>query len=319
MSPPQTQDLGAAPPTVRKNIPRLNRTETDQLVEEPATGEKESAQEPEQETVGPVEELVVEMGEEKGFEEIQSDQLPPLPPSRITHNPSGPLHHSTASVCVFPSSMCEKEIHTLSALQGDTDMVLTCLCGCDKVLQTFSIEMDLLQHDKDHAEFALDMSRIELGKGQLNEQHISQKALLQEELVTIRARMCDISREMERVWLDYKRMESELCVFRSHLQHICHFGLPQERSLAQKQIWMMDDILSGLKPNRRRFKALIALHTPTTALRQCLKYSVTQSISYSEVAKGASRSKRYSEAAETENQSNSDSDDAGIPSVLWLH
>ncbi|XP_058248042.1 uncharacterized protein si:ch211-234p6.5 isoform X2 [Hemibagrus wyckioides] len=196
-------------------------------------------------------------------QEIQSDQLPPLPPSRITHNPSGPLHHSTASVCVFPSSMCEKEIHTLSALQGDTDMVLTCLCGCDKVLQTFSIEMDLLQHDKDHAEFALDMSRIELGKGQLNEQHISQKALLQEELVTIRARMCDISREMERVWLDYKRMESELCVFRSHLQHICHFGLPQERSLAQKQIWMMDDILSGLKPNRRRFKALIALHTPT--------------------------------------------------------
>ncbi|KAK3571331.1 hypothetical protein QTP86_007566 [Hemibagrus guttatus] len=37
----------------------------------------------------------------------------------------------------------------------------------------------------------------------------------------------------------------------------------EERSLAQKQIWMMDDILSGLKPNRRRFKALIALHTPT--------------------------------------------------------
>ncbi|KAB5587259.1 hypothetical protein PHYPO_G00011140 [Pangasianodon hypophthalmus] len=195
--------------------------------------------------------------------EIHSDQLPPLPPSRITHNPPGPLHHNTASVCVFPSSMCEKETHTLTALQADTDMVLTCLCGCDKVLQTFSVELDLLQQDKEHAEFALDVSRIELGKGQLNEQHISQKALLQEELVAIRARMCDISREMERVWLDYKRMESELCVFRSHLQHICHFGLPQERSLAQKQIWMMDDILSGLKPNRDRFKALMALHTPT--------------------------------------------------------
>ncbi|GAA6070871.1 pleckstrin homology domain-containing family A member 5 [Tachysurus ichikawai] len=106
-------------------------------------------------------------------------------------------------------------------------MVLTCLCGCDKVLQTLSVEMDLLQNDKDHAEFALNMSRIELGKRQLNEQHISQKALLQEELVTIRARMCDITQEMEGVWLDYKRMESELCVFRSHLQHICHFGLPQ--------------------------------------------------------------------------------------------
>ncbi|XP_053350496.1 pleckstrin homology domain-containing family A member 4-like [Clarias gariepinus] len=142
-------------------------------------------------------------------------------------------------------------------------MVLTCLCGCDKVLQTLSVELDLLQQDKEHAEFALDMSRIELGEGQVKEYHISQKALLQEELVTIRARVCDISREMERGWLDYKRMESELCVFRSHLEHICHFGLPQERSLAQKQIWMMDDILSGLKPNRSRFKALMALHTPT--------------------------------------------------------
>ncbi|GAA6070872.1 pleckstrin homology domain-containing family A member 5 [Tachysurus ichikawai] len=110
-------------------------------------------------------------------------------------------------------------------------MVLTCLCGCDKVLQTLSVEMDLLQNDKDHAEFALNMSRIELGKRQLNEQHISQKALLQEELVTIRARMCDITQEMEGVWLDYKRMESELCVFRSHLQHICHFGLPQVLTL----------------------------------------------------------------------------------------
>ncbi|XP_053540854.1 uncharacterized protein si:ch211-234p6.5 isoform X1 [Ictalurus punctatus] len=195
--------------------------------------------------------------------EIRSDQLPPLPSSRITHNPLGPLPHSTSSVCGFPSSTCEKEMRTLTALQGDTDMVLTCLCGCDKVLQTLSVELDLLQQDKEHAEFALDMSRIELGKGQLNVQHISQKALLQEELVTIRARMCDISQEMERVWLDYKRMESELCVFRSHLQHICHFGLAQEHSLAQKQIWMMDDILSGLKPNRSRFKALMALQTPT--------------------------------------------------------
>ncbi|KAF4087637.1 hypothetical protein AMELA_G00072950 [Ameiurus melas] len=258
-------------------------------------------------------------------QEIHSDQLPPIPSSKITHNPLGPLPYSSASVCGFPSSPCEKEIHTLTALQGDTDMVLTCLCGCDKVLQTLSVELDLLQQDKEHAEFALDMSRIELGKGKLNEQHISQKALLQEELVTIRARMCDISQEMERVWLDYNRMESELCVFRSHLQHICNFGLAQrperrglsatrdcpvdgtlqtkmrkfyglclflrnhaavshvimrplegfgmdchgwagvgeERSLAQKQIWMMDDILSGLKPNRSRFKALMVLHTPT--------------------------------------------------------
>lgn len=33
--------------------------------------------------------------------------------------------------------------------------------------------------------------------------------------------------EMERVWSQYERMESELSVIRSHLQHICNFGIPQ--------------------------------------------------------------------------------------------
>lgn len=32
---------------------------------------------------------------------------------------------------------------------------------------------------------------------------------------------------MERVWSQYERMESELSVIRSHLQHICNFGIPQ--------------------------------------------------------------------------------------------
>lgn len=32
---------------------------------------------------------------------------------------------------------------------------------------------------------------------------------------------------MERVWCQYERMESELSVFRSHLQHVCNFGMPQ--------------------------------------------------------------------------------------------
>lgn len=32
---------------------------------------------------------------------------------------------------------------------------------------------------------------------------------------------------MERVWSQYERMESELSVIRSHLQHICNFGMPQ--------------------------------------------------------------------------------------------
>ncbi|XP_049336592.1 pleckstrin homology domain-containing family A member 4 isoform X2 [Astyanax mexicanus] len=192
-----------------------------------------------------------------------SDQLPPLPPSRVTHNPQ--LHHSHVPVCVYPPPThvpSDRDNQTLSALQGDTDMVLTRLCGCDKLLQALSVELAHLQSDKERAQFALEMTRLQLEEWQLEEQEESQKTLLQDELITIRARMCDVSLEMERVWVDYERMESELCVFRSHLQHICHFGLPQERSQAQRQLWMMEDILCGLKANRTRFRIMLGLQRP---------------------------------------------------------
>uniref|UniRef100_UPI0037E882B0 pleckstrin homology domain-containing family A member 6-like isoform X2 n=1 Tax=Semicossyphus pulcher TaxID=241346 RepID=UPI0037E882B0 len=54
-------------------------------------------------------------------------------------------------------------------------------------------------------------------------------------------------------------MESELSVIRSHLQHICNFGMPQEHSQAQRELWMMEDILAGLKINRDNFRFLLGL------------------------------------------------------------
>lgn len=116
----------------------------------------------------------------------------------------------------------------------------------------------------DSVQCALEMTRVQLEdwrsqglRGQ--EGALTQKALLQEELVTIRARMCDVSLEMERVWCQYERMESELSVFRSHLQHVCNFGMPQEQSQAQRELWMMEDILAGLKVNREHFRVLLGL------------------------------------------------------------
>lgn len=141
---------------------------------------------------------------------------------------------------------------------------------------------------QDSVQCALEVSRLQLEEWKsqgprAQEEALAQKALLQEELVTIRARMCDVSlvcnkhggqgtrmtmalhefigcdmyincrfccwftcffyihyvffifhkssnlfiQEMERVWSQYERMESELSVIRSHLQHICNFGVPQ--------------------------------------------------------------------------------------------
>ncbi|XP_056222762.1 pleckstrin homology domain-containing family A member 7 isoform X2 [Seriola aureovittata] len=206
-----------------------------------------------------------------------ADLLPPLPPSsRAAHAPHPPHHHhhhhhhlrSHLSVCVLPPAMAQKhdsrETPPIRPLESDADAVLTRLCGCDKLLQSLSVELAQLQMDKDSVQCALEVSRLQLEEWQsqgprAQEEALTQKALLQEDLVTIRARMCDVSLEMERVWSQYERMESELSVIRSHLQHICNFGIPQEQSQAQRELWMMEDILAGLKVNRDHFRFLLGL------------------------------------------------------------
>lgn len=205
-----------------------------------------------------------------------ADLLPPLPPSSRAAHVSPPQHHhhhhhhhrNHLSVCVLPPAMPTKpelrECQPIRPVESDADVVLTRLCGCDKLLQSLSIELAQLQIDKDSVHCALEVSRLQLEEWknqgpQVYEEVITQKALLQEELVTIRARMCDVSLEMERVWSQYERMESELSVIRSHLQHICNFGMPEEQSHAQRELWMMDDILSGLKVNRDHFRFLLGI------------------------------------------------------------
>ncbi|KAF7661188.1 hypothetical protein LDENG_00267200 [Lucifuga dentata] len=205
-----------------------------------------------------------------------ADLLPPLPPSsRTAHAPHPPQHHhhhhhhrSHLSVCLLPPAMPPKpdqrETPPIRPLESDADAVLTRLCGCDKLLQSLSVELAQLQMDKDSVQCALEVSRLQLEEWTIQgpraqEEPFTQKALFQEELVTIRARMCDVTLEMERVWGQYERMESELSVIRSQLQHICHFGMPQDQSQAQRELWMMEDILAGLRVNRDHFCLLLGL------------------------------------------------------------
>ncbi|KAG5854671.1 hypothetical protein ANANG_G00040280 [Anguilla anguilla] len=209
----------------------------------------------------------------------QAGLLPPLPPPRIAPVPPPPHHHhhhrSHMSVCLLQpampatSDLFQERDQQMRTPESEVDAVLTRLCGCDKLLQSLSIEMAELQADKDNVQCALEMARLQLeewkgqgfrGQGVRGQEGLlSQKALLQDNLVTIRARMCDVSMEMERVWCQYERMESELSVLRSHLQHICRFGRPQEQSQAQRELWMMEDILCGLKANRNHFRNMLRL------------------------------------------------------------
>ncbi|MBN3311786.1 PKHA7 protein, partial [Atractosteus spatula] len=155
--------------------------------------------------------------------------------------------------------------------------VLTRLCGCDKLLQSLAIEMAQLRADKDSLQCALEMTRLQLEEwgGQEGvrgpEGVISQQAVLQEELVQTRARICDVATvtttsEMDKVWGQYEQLESELSVLCSHLEHICRYGrlqcvcinpslsVSQEQSRAQREIWMIEDILCGLSPNKNNFQ-----------------------------------------------------------------
>ncbi|XP_026056415.1 pleckstrin homology domain-containing family A member 5-like isoform X2 [Carassius auratus] len=189
-----------------------------------------------------------------------------------------PCHDNMGRVDVWPSDNCSSapmspcvyrerghlldkagEIQPIRDLENDTDVVLTRLCGCDKLLQSVSMQLAQLQEEKKSIEYALEIKWLGMEDVLPEELEVSQKALLQEELVTLRARICDLSSEMDRLWSDYERMESELSVFHSHLQHILHFGMPQEQIQAQRQLWMMEDILSGLRVNKNHFMALLGL------------------------------------------------------------
>ncbi|XP_057183230.1 pleckstrin homology domain-containing family A member 7 isoform X2 [Triplophysa rosa] len=165
-----------------------------------------------------------------------------------------------------------REVQPIRDLENDTDVVLTRLCGCDKLLQSLSIQLTQLHADKKSVEYALERRWFEMEDLLPEEQDVSQKSLLQEDLVTLRARICDVSSEVDRLWSDYERMESELSVFHSHFQHILHFGTPQEQIQAQRHLWMMEDILCGLRVNKNRFMSLLGLQTPGVPQPKTLSY-----------------------------------------------
>ncbi|RXN21782.1 pleckstrin -like protein [Labeo rohita] len=121
----------------------------------------------------------------------------------------------------------------------DNCVVLTRLCGCDKLLQSVSMQLAQLQADKKSIEYALEIKWLGMEDGLPGEQEVSQKTLLQEELVTLRARLCDLS-------------SVQYCVY------VCA-RVAIEQIQAQRQLWMMEDILCGLRVNKNRFMALLGL------------------------------------------------------------
>lgn len=132
----------------------------------------------------------------------------------------------------------------------ETDTLLTKLCGQDRLLRQLQEDLDKRQEEKEQLEAALELTRQQLGQA-TREAAASGKAwgrqrLLQDRLVNVRAALCHLAQERERVWDTYSGLEQDLGTLRETLEYLLHLGSPQDRACAQQQLWMVEDTLAGL-------------------------------------------------------------------------
>ncbi|XP_074164250.1 pleckstrin homology domain-containing family A member 4 isoform X3 [Sminthopsis crassicaudata] len=128
----------------------------------------------------------------------------------------------------------------------DTDVLLTKLCGQDRLLRRLTEEMAKSQEEKERLEAALELTRRAVGEPGPGGRAWARLRLLQDRLVSVRAALCHLTQERERVWDTYSGLEQELGTLRETLEDLLHLGSPQSRVSAQQQLWMVEDTLAGL-------------------------------------------------------------------------
>ncbi|XP_010945228.1 pleckstrin homology domain-containing family A member 4 isoform X3 [Camelus ferus] len=132
----------------------------------------------------------------------------------------------------------------------ETDTLLTKLCGQDRLLRRLQEEIDRRQEEKEQLEAALELTRQQMGQTTREAaapgRAWGRQRLLQDRLVSVRATLCHLTQERERVWDTYSGLEQELGTLRETLEYLLHLGSPQDRVSAQQQLWMVEDTLAGL-------------------------------------------------------------------------
>lgn len=132
----------------------------------------------------------------------------------------------------------------------ETDTLLTKLCGQDRLLRRLQEEIDQRQEEKEQLEAALELTRQQLSQTTREAaapgRAWGRQRLLQDRLVSVRATLCHLTQERERVWDTYSGLEQELGTLRETLEYLLHLGSPQDRASAQQQLWMVEDTLAGL-------------------------------------------------------------------------
>ncbi|XP_076987346.1 pleckstrin homology domain-containing family A member 4 isoform X2 [Tamandua tetradactyla] len=161
-------------------------------------------------------------------------QLPPRPPG------------TRASMVLLPGPPPDLTFHQ----SLETDTLLTKLCGQDRLLRRLQEEIDQRQEEKEQLEAALELTRQQLGQATREAaapgRAWGRQRLLQDRLVSVRATLCHLAQERERIWDIYSVLEQELGTLRETLEYLLHLGSPQDRASAQQQLWMVEDTLAGL-------------------------------------------------------------------------
>ncbi|XP_039366233.1 pleckstrin homology domain-containing family A member 4 [Mauremys reevesii] len=194
--------------------------------------------------------------------------LPPLPP--LASRPPGKRTSLGApSRTVAPLSR-DRTLLALPRAESDTDILLTKLCGQDKLLRGLEEEMGQLRAEKERLETALELLRHQLDEcrvQELAEEKIwYQQRRLQDELVQVRARLCDLALDSDRAWGDFAALENELLTLRETLAQIRLLGHPQEQGAAQQELWMIDDVIAGLGASPAPYPALDPRTSPGFSL-----------------------------------------------------
>ncbi|KAH0626522.1 hypothetical protein JD844_001552 [Phrynosoma platyrhinos] len=151
--------------------------------------------------------------------------LPPLPP--MPNRPTPGKRTSLGTMSRTP--MRERNVHPGGGqrFESDTDALLTKLCGQDKLLRGLEDEIGQLRAEKERLEKALEVTRLRLeeckGQDATMEKIGYQQRQLQDELVQIRARLCDLA---------------------------------LDQAAAQQDLWRIHDILAGLRSSQANYHIL---------------------------------------------------------------
>ncbi|XP_050990976.1 pleckstrin homology domain-containing family A member 7 isoform X1 [Labeo rohita] len=146
--------------------------------------------------------------------------------------------------------------------ESDVDVTLSRLCEQDKILQELEFRLSGLKDDKDKLESVLDVSHQQMEQYKDQPAHAEkiayQQRLLQEDLVHIRADISRVSTEMEKAWEDYSRLEQSVEQLRDVLQtQMNHCTSPQEKNQLRRELWRIEDVMTGLSSSKETFKITI--------------------------------------------------------------